>query len=140
MKLQVDSDGEASFLKSILNVLQLTASGGIFPSVDNFIRDYERYYSSIRIAHTPTIKLPTGSQRVQRAIPSKSNTNQSKVLLKNASKELLAAKEAEAAQILAQKDDFGNSTRFDQLIVFLILIYFDIIYLYVVYWQCCCIF
>ena len=117
MKLQVDSDGEVSFLESILHVLLLKASGGIFPSVDNFIRDYERYHSSMRITRAPTIKHTTGSQRVQRDIPSNSKTNQSKVLLKNASKELLAAKEAEAAQILAQKDDFGDYSVFHLLLM-----------------------
>ena len=54
---------------------------------------------------------------MQRDIPSDSKTNQSKVLLKNASKELLAAKEAEAAQILAQKDDFGDYSVFHLLLM-----------------------
>ena len=54
----------------------------------------------------PSIKLAPGPNRVQKNNSSSNSTNYNKALLKNLPKESLPS--TEVAQILAQKDDFGN--------------------------------
>lgn len=111
MRLQPDIDGEASFIQNILRILNLIVPGSYFPAVETFRMDCERYYLNPKNRTGSSPRATLSSQRDRRRdIIGNVSAKYNQALLKSVTfaPQSLASKEADAAMIAAQKDNFGT--------------------------------